>query len=636
MTGVFPILKRPNILIALLVGLTAFAFIYLLTITVQDDNYLESLDSYKLPSDYTLKYKFFDIDRLEWLSEEIANQKLIDTDWKETKLPSPIWKDEDIEFNKWIVYRLRFEAKEDGTLYAFAPTTIAHPTIKTYVNGVKVNHYKSYQNHKHFYLFPLVGEPQEVKTHVVTIIAQLDKFTWGLNSNLGYFLGPYDKFPRLNYTYLNIGMYPRTMTLIGTILTILLIVMVFLLPSHWNFKNLVFYSFFFHVIALLPLMYMDLKNAIIGHQIIAFGQALGYMFLGFFVLDYLEIQKKKIPRAGMYLFATLYFSTQLLYSIPDHWMVYLRLLFIGTLTLCGIYKWRHAKLGSSIEDNNKKLLVVFLGLIFVLDFYESFFHFVLFYNRNQVLHVAFVVGIVYLSVRSFRENEMKAKTALKVESEMQVLQKSFRVFKHDLIGPFNKVSILSSFIKNAQNKDQFETMQKKILQIMDEMVEERQYLETMITDTEDSISNAPISKEPFKPDDVFTLDKLDIYKNIGKEKPEFKIELSPSPIVSDANRLLRVFRNLVKNAIHATNGKTLISLSSQSKDNSVVFSLKNTNSYISPKVIDHLFKPFVSTSPKNMGLGLYICKSLVERLGGNISVLNLPDGVEFRIEISSS
>lgn len=51
-----------------------------------------------------------------------------------------------------------------------------------------------------------------------------------------------------------------------------------------------------------------------------------------------------------------------------------------------------------------------------------------------------------------------------------------------------------------------------------------------------------------------------------------------------------------------------------------------TGSGIDPVVIDRLFKPFVTTKAQGMGVGLSICRTIVESHGGEITVEPNPLG----------
>jgi two-component system sensor histidine kinase VicK len=59
---------------------------------------------------------------------------------------------------------------------------------------------------------------------------------------------------------------------------------------------------------------------------------------------------------------------------------------------------------------------------------------------------------------------------------------------------------------------------------------------------------------------------------------------------------------------------------------SVIVSVKDTGAGIDPSIMSRLFTKFASRSDKGTGLGLYICKQIVEAHGGRIWAENNADG----------
>jgi two-component system sensor kinase FixL len=58
----------------------------------------------------------------------------------------------------------------------------------------------------------------------------------------------------------------------------------------------------------------------------------------------------------------------------------------------------------------------------------------------------------------------------------------------------------------------------------------------------------------------------------------------------------------------------------------VEISVSDTGPGLAPEVARHLFQPFVTTKRKGMGLGLSICRTIVEAHGGKIWVDDPPGG----------
>jgi signal transduction histidine kinase len=109
-----------------------------------------------------------------------------------------------------------------------------------------------------------------------------------------------------------------------------------------------------------------------------------------------------------------------------------------------------------------------------------------------------------------------------------------------------------------------------------------------------------------------------------------EIEKNESPsnqdiiLEADRSRINQVISNLVGNAIKFTTEGT-ISISTQTKDNQVIVSIKDTGSGIDHEILPRLFTKFSAKSFEGTGLGLFISKNIVEAHGGKIWAENNND-----------
>jgi signal transduction histidine kinase len=87
----------------------------------------------------------------------------------------------------------------------------------------------------------------------------------------------------------------------------------------------------------------------------------------------------------------------------------------------------------------------------------------------------------------------------------------------------------------------------------------------------------------------------------------------------DAQKIEKVFVNLIKNAIDAMPQKGTIQIMSQINGSYVEFSFSDSGTGIPEKILPKLFSPLVTTKAKGMGMNLAICKRIVEAHGGKIS-----------------
>ena len=102
---------------------------------------------------------------------------------------------------------------------------------------------------------------------------------------------------------------------------------------------------------------------------------------------------------------------------------------------------------------------------------------------------------------------------------------------------------------------------------------------------------------------------------------------------ADMERITQVISNLINNSLKFTkSGK--ISLTSEKKDGHAIVSVKDTGTGIEPEIMPKLFSKFASKSYQGTGLGLFICKSIIEAHGGKIWAENNSDGKGARFAFS--
>jgi signal transduction histidine kinase len=99
-------------------------------------------------------------------------------------------------------------------------------------------------------------------------------------------------------------------------------------------------------------------------------------------------------------------------------------------------------------------------------------------------------------------------------------------------------------------------------------------------------------------------------------------------IVADKKRLIQVISTLLTNAIRFTTAGRILVLLKKSKgekitdDNQVIISVRDEGPDINPTIMPKLFAKFAIKSDKGTGLGLFICKNIIEAHGGEIWASN--------------
>lgn len=114
------------------------------------------------------------------------------------------------------------------------------------------------------------------------------------------------------------------------------------------------------------------------------------------------------------------------------------------------------------------------------------------------------------------------------------------------------------------------------------------------------------------------------------------LEVAPetSCVWCDPLQMRRVLVSLVQNAVEAVSGAGHIAIAVSQAPQASIIEVRDDGPGIAPSVRAHLFEPLVSTKKAGAGLGLTICRQIVEQHGGTIRSADGPaGGTVFRIEV---
>jgi signal transduction histidine kinase len=131
---------------------------------------------------------------------------------------------------------------------------------------------------------------------------------------------------------------------------------------------------------------------------------------------------------------------------------------------------------------------------------------------------------------------------------------------------------------------------------------------------------------------------LDLLGSMGREEsPAVTIEGFDQPLLGevDPDEMLRVIFNVLLNAFDAVNKEGQVTVRSErGSEEQVRLVLEDDGPGFDPTyVTNDLFRPFRSTKPDGLGLGLYQAKHIVESHGGTLIVSNREDGPGARVTI---
>jgi PAS domain S-box-containing protein len=111
------------------------------------------------------------------------------------------------------------------------------------------------------------------------------------------------------------------------------------------------------------------------------------------------------------------------------------------------------------------------------------------------------------------------------------------------------------------------------------------------------------------------------------------------PIHGDRVQLQQVILNLIVNAVEAMDGvpdgpRELLISSGQAEPGGVLVVARDSGPGLAPATLEHLFEAFYTTKPTGLGMGLSICRSIIEAHGGRFwAEVNEPRGAIFQFTV---
>jgi CheY-like chemotaxis protein len=206
---------------------------------------------------------------------------------------------------------------------------------------------------------------------------------------------------------------------------------------------------------------------------------------------------------------------------------------------------------------------------------------------------------------------------------------------HDLRGPLQSLVAATALLRRTsidagqrQHVDSIEAATGQLIRLIDELIAD---------------ADAPRTRpEPFAPRKLVE-DLVDVIapraRAAGLHIESVVAADVPTVVIADRPRLERILSNLLHNAVKYTpRGSITLRVARVAADR-YRFDVEDTGLGIPPGRLGAIFDPFVQLDPANtaggLGLGLAICRELVERLEGTISVRStVGEGTVFSVELT--
>lgn len=215
---------------------------------------------------------------------------------------------------------------------------------------------------------------------------------------------------------------------------------------------------------------------------------------------------------------------------------------------------------------------------------------------------------------------------LKLEESATLLAKSEREgawqemakqVAHEIKNPLTPMKLNLQYLQKVVNEggDDFTGKFKKV---SGSMIEQIDTLAHIANEFSNFAKMPKVSLEQVNLNEVIR-STIELFKN-DQTQITFTSQLDPSIVLADKNQCLRVFNNLVKNAVQSIpeNRKGEIEIKAELQNEVVLVSVKDNGSGIPESMKEKIFVPNFTTKSTGTGLGLAMVKNIITSFGGEI------------------
>ncbi|MFH0803203.1 MAG: ATP-binding protein [bacterium] len=235
--------------------------------------------------------------------------------------------------------------------------------------------------------------------------------------------------------------------------------------------------------------------------------------------------------------------------------------------------------------------------------------------------------IVFHDVTKRRKTEEKMKRAMAelICSKAEMEQFSY-IVSHDLQEPLKQVAILASLLKRHFGEGSDPNVARGIVSIISEVSKMQEMLDDLLAFSLVISQGSEVALVDFNDILARTLDTM--REEIARVQAEITCDRLPS-VMADGLQMIQLFSNLIENAIEfRRESPPRIHISAKAGDGGWIFSVEDNGIGIKSEFFDFIFLIFQRLHGKKehpgSGVGLAICKKIVENHGGRIWVESQP------------
>ena len=251
-------------------------------------------------------------------------------------------------------------------------------------------------------------------------------------------------------------------------------------------------------------------------------------------------------------------------------------------------------------------------------------------NINKQEKEFIQTALLHMLTAMEREKISEEQETIRLEMEKERLKSVLlRSISHDLRTPLTTLQTGTSFLYDSYELIDDQMKKNLLLDINNETSRLAEFVENVLSMTRLQANQLILHPTYELIEDIFNDLEQRVNNRLGEHKLKFTEQNQLDSVYADIPLLIQVLTNLIDNAIHHTHENSNITVSYQKTESDIVFTVKDDGGGISEEHMTHIFEDYVMSSDfkkgdkmRGIGLGLSICKAIVEAHKGRIFVEN--------------
>ncbi len=236
------------------------------------------------------------------------------------------------------------------------------------------------------------------------------------------------------------------------------------------------------------------------------------------------------------------------------------------------------------------------------------------------LIVLFITVVLFIIASVITRNFEKLAEVSKMKSEF------VNIVSHQLRSPLTNLKWAVEVLTSKEREGSLEKREEYYSSLWENVKRMVELVDDLIIVSRLEEEKVPLSKKEISLEDMVKnlLSQFKFFAEASNIRIEFYPQKDLSLVFTDLTQIKLVIENLIDNAIRYTRNKGTIQIWLEKKNKNILFKIKDSGVGIPEKDQKFIFQKFfrsenaLKEQTRGSGLGLYITKSIIEKLGGKI------------------